>query len=307
MPKGSDWVNFIYVNLGFILQVVAMYYFSALYDIKKNWAKYRCNPMYMPLSDDLNRDFTYCVQTTQTNFMGYLLQPITYMISNLSLNAQQYTQSLTFADTLMSNVRNRFGGIVGNIYGILLNIIVQFMQTIIGIKDMAGKIIGIMVSILYILDGSVKTIGSTWNGPPGQMVRGLGSCFYPYTRIRLKNGEIVYMKDLNLGDILENGSRVRAVMRVENFDNKEKFYKLCGRGVDGDDIYVTGAHMVATDDAGTKFVKVENFKDALTQDEVQSSWFSNLITYDHKIKIGEQIFWDWEDYILEKNNEERAE
>ena len=76
MPTGSDWINFIYVNLGFISQILAMYYFSAITDIKKNWAKYRCNPLYMPLSDDIEKDFVYCVQNTQTSFMGYLLQQL---------------------------------------------------------------------------------------------------------------------------------------------------------------------------------------------------------------------------------------
>ena len=53
MPKGVDWINFIYVNLGFVAQIFVMYYFSAVAEIKNNWPKYRCNPMFMPLSDIL--------------------------------------------------------------------------------------------------------------------------------------------------------------------------------------------------------------------------------------------------------------
>ena len=37
MPKGIDWINFTYVNLGFFSQVFVMYYFSAVAEIKKNW------------------------------------------------------------------------------------------------------------------------------------------------------------------------------------------------------------------------------------------------------------------------------
>ena len=84
MPKGSDWVNFIYINLAFVAQVVAIYYFTSVKQIKDNWPKYRCNPMYMPLSDDIQSDFVYCIQSMQTNYMGYLLQPLTYITSNLS-------------------------------------------------------------------------------------------------------------------------------------------------------------------------------------------------------------------------------
>ena len=80
MPTGQNWINFVYVNLGFIAQVLFMYYCTALIEIKKNWPEYRCNPLYMPLSDDIASDFTYCVQSTQINLMGYLLQPLTYLI-----------------------------------------------------------------------------------------------------------------------------------------------------------------------------------------------------------------------------------
>jgi hypothetical protein len=89
MPKGSDWVNFIYINLAFVAQVVAMYYFTAVQQIKDNWPKYRCNPMYMPLSDDIQKDFVYCIQSMQTNYMGYLLQPLTYITSNFQKNEKK--------------------------------------------------------------------------------------------------------------------------------------------------------------------------------------------------------------------------
>ena len=296
MPKGSDWVNFIYVNLGFLAQVFAMYYFSALTEIKNNWPKYRCNPLYMPLSDDIDKDFTYCIQNTQMSFMGYLLQPITYITSNLSSIGGEFGDSLGYANNLLSNVRTFFSTLVGSIFGVFLNLIIEFQRIIIGIKDMMGKLIGVIVTMLYILDGSFQTINSAWNGPPGQMVKGLaGNCFLPETRVKLKNGSIVSMKELQPGSILENGSRVQVTMKLENRDQKEELYKIKGKGVNGEDIYVTGSHMVSN---GSKFIRVDNFEEAVKQDTVKCQWFSSLITDDHKIQIGDQLFWDWEDDCL---------
>lgn len=296
MPKGNDWVNFIYVNLGFLAQVFAMYYFSALTEIKNNWPKYRCNPLYMPLSDDIDKDFTYCIQNTQMSFMGYLLQPITYITANLSSIGGEFGDSLSYASNLLSNVRTFFSTLVGSIFGVFLNLIIEFQRIIIGIKDMMGKLIGVIVAMLYILDGSFKTINSSWNGPPGQMVKALsGNCFYPETRVKLKNGSIVSMKDLQPGFILENGSRVQVTMKLENRDQKEELYKIKGKGVNGEDIYVTGSHMVST---GSKFIRVDKFEEAVKQDVVKCEWFSSLITDDHKIQIGDQLFWDWEDDCL---------
>mgnify|MGYP000055628571 CR=1 FL=1 len=73
---------------------------------------------------------------------------------------------------------------------------------IISIRDMVGKLIGIVTTILYVLDGSIKTMESAWAGPPGQMVQAIGSCFHPGTSITLANGKHYTMENLPLGDYL---------------------------------------------------------------------------------------------------------
>jgi hypothetical protein len=299
MPKGIDWINFIYVNLGYFSLVFIMFYFGMVVEIKKDWPKYRCNPMFMPLSDNLEQDFVYCVQSMQTNFMGYLLQPINYIVGMLSNMGGNFTVSLDFVRTMISNIRTFFTSIVQNIFGVFLNLVIEFQKITISIKDLVGKIIGVMVTIMYLIDGSVKTMQSTWNGPPGQMVRALGgNCFHPETKVKLKNGPIVNMKDLNLGDILENGSRVDVLMTIDN-KLKENFYKFPGKGPKNSDIYVTGSHMIFSD-SQNKFIEVKDHPDAIITKDTHS-YFSSLITDNHKIKLGECEFWDWEDDILKLN------
>jgi hypothetical protein len=56
-----DLLLFIYVNVGFICLVIAAYYFQSVSSIKQNWGKYRCNPLYMPLSNNISSDFAYCI------------------------------------------------------------------------------------------------------------------------------------------------------------------------------------------------------------------------------------------------------
>lgn len=303
MPKGIDWINFTYINLGFLAQVFAMYYFSAIADIKKNWPKYRCNPMFMPLSDNMQQDFVYCIQNMQTSYMSYLLEPLNYITTNLSNMGGELSESVNYARTMISTIRSFITSIIQNVFGVFLNLIIEFQKITIGIKDLVGKIIGIMVTVMYIMDGSVKTMKSAWSGPPGQMVKALsGNCFYPDTLVKLQNGNIVKMQELNLGDILQNGSRVNVVMKIDNNMN-DKLYKIPGKGVGKSDIYVTGTHMIysATDQ---KYVDVKNHPEAQKQTDIKSSWYSCLITDDHRIKVGEHIFWDWEDDILKNQTDE---
>ena len=153
-----------------------------------------------------------------------------------------------------------------------------------------------MLSLMYVMDGSIKTMNSTWNGPPGQMVRALGKCFHPNTRIKLRNGIIKQIQTIDLGDILEDGSIVESIMKIDNKRDPVPLYLIKKAGVDSDDIFVTGSHLVF-DEKTNQFIKVENYSKAVPTNN-QIEWFSCLITSNHKIKIGNEIFWDWEDHFV---------
>ena len=304
MPTGRNWLYFIYVNLGFALYIAGTYYLSSLQEIKDNWPLYRCNPMYMPLSDNLNEDFTYCVQNITTSFMGYLLQPLTFITSTLSDMGSRFTVQIDNVRAMFNKIRTFVSNIFQSIFGVFLNIIIEFQKIIIGMKDMVGKTIGILITLMYVLDGSIKTMNSAWKGPSGQLVRALGKCFYPLTKVKLQNGNIVAIKDVNLGDVLENGSIVYSTMKIDNVDRttalrKEKLYVIKEKGVNKEDIHVTGTHLVF-DKRVNKFVEVRNYKDA-TFSKLNTDYLCCLITSDHKIRIGEEVFWDWEDHFLKTN------
>lgn len=296
MPTGKNWINFIYVNLGFAAYILGTYMLTSIEEIKANWPAYRCNPMYMPLSDDIQKDFSYCIQNIQTNFMGYLLQPLTFITSSLSGLMGSFLDQINAIRGMFNKIRTFISDIIQSVFGVFLNLIIEFQKIIIGIKDLIGKTIGIMTTLLYVMDGSIKTMNSAWNGPPGQLVKALGKCFYPETKMKLKNGNIVAMKDINLGDILENGSIVESTMKIDNKIEPVPLYVIKNAGIDGEDIYITGSHLVF-DKEQNKFIKVENYNKAF-KSELKIDWFSCLITNDHKIHIGDEIFWDWEDHFV---------
>lgn len=299
MPKGEAWIRFLFINVAFVAQLFAMYYFVKLKEIKDNWALYRCNPMYMPLSDNIVRDFIYCVQGIQTNFIGYLLQPINYILSGLGDISSGFTTDIGNVRGFFHYLRMQFLGIFGGIFYTFSSIAVEVERMIMSVKDIVAKVVGIVTVIMYMVDGSLKTAESSWNGPPGQTVRAIGSCFRPDTKIRLQNGNIVEIQNVQLGDVLESGTRVRAVMKVDNSTN-EDLYMFPGQGVDGEDVCVTGSHHVF-DEYSKRFIQVKNHKDAVkvvNTEEKIPLWFSCLITNSHKIHIGNMIFWDWEDYLL---------
>jgi hypothetical protein len=296
MPTMNNYLNLIYVNLGFIAQITAMMYFKSALEIRENWPVYRCNPSYWVFSENISEDFTYCVQNTQMNMMNYLLQPLNYMVSSLANVGTEFNDNINNIRGVIGDVRGYLSNNIQNVFGVFFNIIVEFQKMIISIKDMVGKMIGIVVTIMYVLDGSIKTMKSAWAGPTGQLVKSIGSCFHPDTKIKLKNGEIYKMQELPLGSELEDGAKVFSVLKIANFD-KENLYKITG-GVEGEDIYVTGKHFIKST---REWIQVKDCNYAENQEEIKADWFSCLITTNRKIKIGEHIFWDWEDDELTKN------
>jgi len=298
MPKGSSWTLFILINLFFVVLFSRVYLAISLNNIKMNWAKYRCNPMMMPMSDNVMEDFTYCVQNTQATYMKQLMQPIMYLVNSLSSVAGVFNFNILDIRKMFDYIRKQVTFIVKSLFAVILSIIVEFQRLIVGIKDLVMKIVGITAVTINLVDGSIKTGQSAWNGPPGNMVRGIHNafaCFDPKTRVRLDDGSVKRMKDLCLGDILEDGGKVNAVMKLANYTN-ETYYRFKGDGVDGDDIYVTGSHFVQGD-KGT-FVHVKNHPDAVAVPKRKVGSLSCLITDTHQVRIGKKTFWDWDDDIL---------
>jgi hypothetical protein len=301
MPSGKNWLNFVYVNLGFIVYIIGLYYIVSVKEIKDNWPMYRCNPLYMPLADNMKDNFTYCIQTITSSFMGYMLQPLTFITNSLQSNMSSFSGEINAVRGMFNKVRDFISNIFQTIFSVFLNIIIEFQKIIIGLRDLFGKTIGVLTTILYVVDGSLMTMNSAWNGPTGQLVRALGACFHPETQLRLKNGEIKCMKDIDLGDVLINGSVVYSTMKIaytSTEDINDRLYEIKGMGVNGTTIYVTGSHLIF-DTKKEKFVLVKDYFGAQPSD-LKTEWFSCLITNDHKICVGHETFWDWEDHFIKQ-------
>lgn len=289
-PTGTHWLNFVYVNIGFIMIGIIMAYVISMKEIKSNWGKYRCNPMFMMFSDNMAGDFQSCVAKTQEVSINQMLQPYNDQLNDI--NAQISEQS---AKT--DQLQNDFAGFnfdtnvsFGGISNMIENGSVEMKKASYGLSDVMGKVSGIAATLLYVLDGNMKTMSSMWKGPPGQVMRSLGKlghCFHPRTKVELMSGEMKAMEMMTPGLILKDGSKVVAVMQIDNLDFNEPLMLV------GSDIYVTGSHLIQKEDV---FIHVRDHPDAKEQSKVKSSWYACLITDTHKIQIGNYTFWDWEDY-----------
>jgi len=296
--KTSDITLSLFILLIFIVLYVFNVLSVGIQKIKDDWPQYRCNPIVMPFASVFGYDpmsnFSFCIQTMMSSYMGYLMQPIKYSFSVLGNISKDINDGLTGVRAFFNNIRNYITNIIQTVFGVFLNILIEFQRVTINIKDMFAKLIGILATLMYTLEGTVDTMESAWNGPPGQLVRAL--CFHPDTKVELKDGSLYAMKDVPLNSILKTGSKVCAVMNISNITEKgefiEKLYSIDG-GENNEKILVSGSHLIYNNET-KQFVHVEDLSNVIISD-INSPNFACLITSDHIIPIGKHIFHDWED------------
>lgn len=176
--KGSDIFLVIVIIIIFTWLIIFNQLSGTFTQFKEKWPTIRCNPIAMPFASffgfNTSENFIYCVQDMQTKYLSYLLQPLNYNFSVIEHTSFSMFDSLNNVRKMIYKIRTFFSEIIGNIFGLFLNILIEIQRLTINIKDMNGKLVGILATVVYTIDGSLKTMQSTWNGPPGQLVKSLG-------------------------------------------------------------------------------------------------------------------------------------
>lgn len=250
------------------------------------------------MGHDATQNFTYCIQNMQTSFMGYLLQPLHYNFDLMGNITGTISNAINDVRQFFYKLRNFIGNIVSSVFGVFLNVIVEFQRITINIRDIFGKLSGMMVVMIYSIGGSMMTAQSWMDGIPGKMLKDASNfaCFAPDTPIQLLGGEVLPMRDIPLGATLSNKARVRAVMRISNMENgipREPYYELEG-GEGGKPINVTGNHLVYDHDV-KDYVHVKDIQGARLSIRAPDAEVACLVTSNHTIPIGMRLFHDWED------------
>tara|TARA_B110001454_G_scaffold137434_1_gene127742 strand:+ start:555 stop:1493 length:939 start_codon:yes stop_codon:yes gene_type:complete len=291
-------------------------YFSSMLSVglkklKEEWPKYRCVPTMMPFAGYLGHDtfqnFTYCVGNIQFSLMHYFMEPIQYILANLTNISSWIIERVQFIRLFIHKLRILVRKVIEDIYGMIVNVLIQFQKLIIKTKDTVWKLISIVVIQVFMIEGAMMTGKSIDAGPIGDTLRFL--CFSPNTSLILKKGSKIKMQDIHLGDVLENGAEVIGKLNLKG-SPQNPYYKIWSNTLN-EFIYVTGSHKIFNErfegtwrekkikeSEGTfnlkNYVEVKNHWNAI-KTSLYDKELSCLITSNHNIPIGEYTFWDWED------------
>ncbi len=109
-------------------------------------------------------------------------------------------------------------------------------------------------------------------------------CFAGNTQIKIKGKGKKFISDLKPGDILFDNSRVTGIMKLSSFE--QDIYNLDG-------VLVTGNHSVFHENIG--WIPVEKHPDSIYLDSFKEQYVYCINTNSKIIKIGKNIYSDWDD------------
>ena len=142
--------------------------------IRNNWIEYRCNPAYMLFAGTVmkpndstsvqmqytNVNFEYCVQNDLKSISSTFMEPVYYTQSVVTSMLHGIANALNDMRTLINNIRTALSSIIADIMSRILNIMQPVVLMLLSMRDMMGKIQGIMAASLYTLLGVYDTIQS---------------------------------------------------------------------------------------------------------------------------------------------------
>lgn len=289
--KTEDIVYALFIVIVFLVMYAYGISIMSTSTIRKNWDTYKCNPTYMPFSQqikgvDPQENMASCMNNMSGDAMQYVLEPVKASIEVINVLFETITTTMADLQDFASDMSSGNSSMFSSIFDSFGDITSIFSSITNNLLDAVYRTSSIASVLQYMSQGVTLTSESLFNA----------LCFHPDTLVTLQDGSQKYMKDLVLGDMIENGSVVEGTLRLNNKDRRGKkkntFYKIYDEWTQKN-IYVTGEHLVL-DKKTNRYIRVEHYDKAQKTDK-GSEILVCLITSDHRIVIGNEVFWDWED------------
>ena len=302
--------------VGVILYIYAQ---ATLDDVRDDWVKYRCNPIYMPFAGGVQPDvttyenFQFCVSSVSQQIFRDLLDPIYMLFGVVNGLIGMVGHDLRYFRNFISGIQTFIASFTAETFGKIHDSFGVMMSLMSRIRDLMSRIVGsagytaaiaiTSVNMIEALVGFMKTViiaivvilfaislVLVFVAPEllgfaiflGTFV-GVSYCFHPDTPIKLVNGETVLLKHVKVGDVLSSGARVTATMNC--LATGVPLYTYDGT-------VVSGTHLVKEDGVWTY---IERAKGSVPYTGPAPYTLICLNTSDHKIPIGNTLYADYEE------------
>tara|TARA_A100001015_G_C14714523_1_gene603448 strand:- start:137 stop:676 length:540 start_codon:yes stop_codon:yes gene_type:complete len=173
--NSSDITNTVIIIIIFALINITSILGSGIDHIESNWDKYKCMPIIIPFAGlfgkDSNETFNSCSRNILMDFQSDMLGPLYTVLNKIAGVGGQIGGFMSMFNGLGNNYKFSFLNMLSSVYSVGSKIILGVTHFSIAIQDMINRVIGIVITVIYVLIGANITILSIWNGLPGQLVR----------------------------------------------------------------------------------------------------------------------------------------
>lgn len=182
-----------------------------------------------------------------------------------------------------------FGSFLGTIYNFLIVLLIGIGILMVifwasfqfGLAVIMTGIFGTLVPMVVITS---KILKDTMKIKGVKKVPKKPRCFDENTKVKLINGNEKSISDINVGDVLSDGSNVTAIMKLSS--EEERMYQIGNVIVSGDHHILVGMN---------KWIKVCEHQSSVLLDNYDKKYIYCIGTDSKKIEIDDIIFADWDE------------
>jgi hypothetical protein len=138
-------------------------YQSVLNQLRTNWNTNKCNPIVMPFaglimptpgqtaSETTFENFNYCIQQDMSSVFNIIMMPLEFILY----------LTITFLDTVLeaimavineiNTIKSMMSVIFQELYNKILNFVIPVIEIVVHVRDMLGKINGIITTSLFMI------------------------------------------------------------------------------------------------------------------------------------------------------------
>lgn len=313
-------INITLITIILIYSIVFIYLLNNLGHIRENWNQYKCNPFYAPFAGFIIKDkddgifeassknMGKCLWITSKSFFKILIKPFMYIISIITALLKQIQGVLDKFRMQLIVIRKMLLSIVTAVMNRLQNLLAMFIFTFLKLRDTIKRTYATFKMMVFMLETTAMTFSSMINGPVGDMVKMASTfgymmtyflmgpisfgmfpsiwapvlCFSPEFKLKI-NEKYVNIKDIRLGDFLENNNRVTGYHYFLNLN--QQIYQL-------NDEFITGEHLVLFEN---KWIPVNQHPNSKKSEKIIPEVIC-LSTSKNKIIGKTHIFKDWDEF-----------
>jgi len=291
MESGAKESSFFWLLFTTIL-MMGIWYLACtalnIAEISSNWPKYRCSPTVMPFASlygyDTAENFNYCLKGIFQGQLGGVTGPFSTILGTITASLMTFLQNLNSMRIMISTLVGGITKVLQEFADRFKLLFAQIKLSFLKLQMLMKRLFGTFHSVIYMGLSAVQ-VGQNFSQT--FIFQFLDTfCFDPDTMIVLQNKTRIPIKNVDLGDILENGEKVISTYRF--LADGQPMVNLNGT-------IVSTNHFVIYKN---KYIEAKDHPNAIPIGAWSGGTSRPLICLDthvHQIPIGGEIFSDWDE------------